>query len=381
MRRAVPMKRSLVAFAAALLVGSAACGRMDPPEGEPGIPEINGFFLLNEGLLGSNKCTLDYYDYQSGIYSKNVYGERNPGLVQELGDGGNDLQLYGGRLYAVISGSGNVEVMNASTVQHVGSVSVPGCRYIAFQDGFAYVSAYRTKAVEEEEQPVKGYIAKIDLETLEIAGTCKVGCDPEEMVISGGKLYVANSGCQNEPDFDHTVSVIDLATFQVVKTIEVALNLHRMELDPYGIIWVSSRGDYYDIQPCVYVIDTKTDQVIDAMEMLPCSEMTQGGDSLYVLNNTWNHFIQTSDVSYALVDVKTRQIKTRRFITDGTDAQFQNPCGLAVNPQTREIFVTDSRDNITPGKVFCYTPEGRLKWSCSTGDIPSRIVFTTIGLR
>ena len=380
MRRAVPMKRSLVAFAAALLVGSAACGRMDPPEGELEIPEIQGFFLLNEGLPGSNKCTLDYYDYQFGIYSKNVYGERNPGLVQELGDAGNDLQIYGGRLYAVISGSGNVEVMNASTVQHVGSVSVPGCRYIVFQDGFAYVSAYRTKAVEEE-QPVKGYIAKIDLETLEIAGTCEVGYDPEEMVISGGKLYVANSGCQNEPDFDNTVSVIDLATFQVVKTIEVALNLHRMELDPYGIIWVSSRGDYYDIQPCVYLIDTKSDRVIDAMEMLPCSEMTQGGDSLYVLNNTWNYFYPSSDVSYALVDVKTRQIKTRRIITDGTDAQFQNPCGLAVNPQTCEIFVTDSRDNITPGKVFCYTPEGRLKWSCSTGDIPSRIVFTTNRLR
>lgn len=374
------MKRSLVAFAAALLVGSAACGRMDPPEGELEIPEIQGFFLLNEGLPGSNKCTLDYYDYQFGIYSKNVYGERNPGLVQELGDAGNDLQIYGGRLYAVISGSGNVEVMNASTVQHVGSVSVPGCRYIVFQDGFAYVSAYRTKAVEEE-QPVKGYIAKIDLETLEIAGTCEVGYDPEEMVISGGKLYVANSGCQNEPDFDNTVSVIDLATFQVVKTIEVALNLHRMELDPYGIIWVSSRGDYYDIQPCVYLIDTKSDRVIDAMEMLPCSEMTQGGDSLYVLNNTWNYFYPSSDVSYALVDVKTRQIKTRRIITDGTDAQFQNPCGLAVNPQTCEIFVTDSRDNITPGKVFCYTPEGRLKWSCSTGDIPSRIVFTTNRLR
>jgi len=374
------MKRNLVAFAAALLVGSAACGRMDPPEGELEIPEIQGFFLLNEGLLGSNKCTLDYYDYQSGIYHKNVYGDRNPGLVEELGDAGNDLQIYGGRLYAVISGSGNVEVINASTVQHVGSVSVPGCRYIVFQDGFAYVSAYRTKAVEEE-QPVKGYIAKIDLETLEIAGTCEVGYDPEEMVISGGKLYVANSGCQNEPDFDNTVSVIDLATFQVVKTIGVAFNLHRMELDPYGIIWVSSRGDYHDIQPCVYLIDTKNDQVIDGMEMLPCSEMTQGGDSLYVLNNTRNYFYQSSDVSYALVDVKTRQIKTRRIITDGTDAQFQNPCGLAVNPQTREIFVTDSRDNITPGKVFCYTPEGRLKWSCSTGDIPSRIVFTTNRLR
>ena len=76
------------------------------------------------------------------------------------------------------------------------------------------------------------------------------------------------------------------------------------------------------------------------------------------------------------MDVKTRQVVTRRFVTDGTDAQFQNPYGIAVNPNTREIFLTDARDYITPGKVYCYSPEGRLKWSANTGDIPSRIVFT-----
>ena len=62
--------------------------------------------------------------------------------------------------------------------------------------------------------------------------------------------------------------------------------------------------------------------------------------------------------------------------TDGTENWFQNPYGIAVNPNTHEIFVTDARDYITPGKVYCYSPEGRLKWSANTGDIPSRIVFT-----
>ena len=30
-------------------------------------------FLLNEGNMGSNKSTLDYFDYQTGIYTKNIY--------------------------------------------------------------------------------------------------------------------------------------------------------------------------------------------------------------------------------------------------------------------------------------------------------------------
>ena len=372
----VTMERKLIIFAAALLVGLAACERMDPRGDESESPEIKGFFLLNEGAPGSNKCTLDYYDYLSGVYLKNVFEERNPGLMPELGDAGNDLQIYGGNLYAVLSGSGLVKVMDATTARHLGTMSVPGCRYIVFQDGFAYVSAYGT-TTDEDDPPVVGHVAKFDLETFEIAGTCQVGYDPEEMVISGGKLYVANSGYHNVPDYDHTISVIDLSTFEVVKAIEVAPNLHRLELDPNGILWVSSRGDYYDVPPRVYLVDTYNDQVIEAMEMLPCSEMTQCGDLLYVLDNTWNHFTQSSEASYALVDLKSHQIKTRHFITDGTDSEFQNPYGLAVNPQTGEFFVTDTRDNSTPGRVFCYTPEGRLKWSLNTGDIPSRIVFTT----
>jgi hypothetical protein len=149
-----------------------------------------------------------------------------------------------------------------------------------------------------------------------------------------------------------------------------------LELDAYGNIWVSSRGDYYDIKPMTFIIDTKYDAVVDQLDLLACSDMTLCGDSLYVYSNAWNNFTQTSDVNYAIVDVKTRQVLTRHFITDGTENWFQNPYGIAVNPNTHEIFVTDARDYITPGKVYCYSPEGRLKWSANTGDIPSRIVFT-----
>ena len=34
---------------------------------------IQGIYLLNEGNMGSNKASLDYFDYQSGIYYKNIF--------------------------------------------------------------------------------------------------------------------------------------------------------------------------------------------------------------------------------------------------------------------------------------------------------------------
>ena len=370
-----------------LLTALAACRTIEPVNpsertdvggGDAG--DIAGFFLLNEGNMGSNKCTLDYYDYATGIYHKNIYAERNPGVVQELGDVGNDLALYGSKLWAVVNCSNLVEVMDAATARHIGQVSVPNCRYIVFKDRYAYVSSY-AGPVEVDPNCRLGYVARIDTATLQVVDTCVVGYQPEEMVIAGDKLYVANSGGYRVPDYDHTVSVIDLASFKETQKIDVAPNLHRMELDAYGKIWVSSRGDYYDIQPMTFIIDTKIDAVVEQMDLLACSDMTLCGDSLYVYSNAWSYFTQTSDVNYAIVDVKTHQVVTRHFITDGTETWFQNPYGIAVNPNTHEIFVTDARDYITPGKVYCYSPEGRLKWSANTGDIPSRIVFTKQSLR
>lgn len=376
------MKRPLLLLAALVLLALAGCRTIEPVTpsqptdvGGDDAGDIAGFFLLNEGNMGSNKCTLDYYDYASGIYHKNIYAERNPGVVQELGDVGNDLQIYGNRLYAVVNCSNLVEVMDVSTARHIGQVSVPNCRYIVFKNQYAYVSSY-AGPVEIDPNSRLGYVAKIDTATLRVVDTCVVGYQPEEMVIAGDKLYVANSGGYRVPDYDHTVSVIDLASFKETQKIDVAPNLHRMELDAYGKIWVSSRGDYYDIQPMTFIIDTKIDAVVEQMDLLACSDMTLCGDSLYVYSNAWSYFTQTSDVNYAIVDVKTHQVVTRHFITDGTETWFQNPYGIAVNPNTHEIFVTDARDYITPGKVYCYSPEGRLKWSANTGDIPSRIVFT-----
>lgn len=356
----------------------SACRQTEIPSAAVNADSIAGFYLLNEGNKGSNRCTLDYYDYHSEVYIKNVFAERNPGMAESLGDLGNDLQRYGSKLYAVVNCSNLVEVIDVATAKHIGQVSVPNCRYIVFQDGYAYVSSY-AGPVDSERDSV-GYVAKIDTTSLQVVDTCRVGYQPEEMVITNGKLYVANSGVYRVPNYDHTVSVIDLASFQEIKKIDVAVNLHRMELDPYGNIWVSSRGDYYDIQPMLFVIDTYSDCVIEQLEFLPCSDMTICGDSLYVLANVWSNFTQGSEVSYGIVDLTTRQIVSRSFISDGTDYQFENPYGIAVNPQTREIIISEASDYVTPGRIYCYSPEGRLKWKAETGDVPSRIVFTNKSL-
>ena len=356
-------------------------------KGEPIIPStdtdtgtansgtVKGFFLLNEGNMGSNKATLDYYDFETGIYTKNIYAERNPGVVKELGDVGNDIQIYGSKLYAVINCSHFIEVMDARTAKHIKAVSVPNCRYIVFHDKYAYISSY-AGPVQIDPNARLGYVAKMDTTDLEILEECVVGYQPEEMVIVGNKLYVANSGGYRVPNYDRTVSVIDLNTFTELYKIDVGINLHRMELDPYGNIWVSSRGDYYNEGSKTYVIDSKTDKVTDVFPELPNSNMTICGDPLYVYSTEWSYITNKNTVSYAIVDTKKKEIVSRNFIKDGTDAAIEVPYGVAVNPDTREIFVTDAKNYVTPGTLYCFGPDGKKRWSVTTGDIPAHIVFT-----
>ena len=345
---------------------------MFPPSGNPG--KIVGFYLLNEGPMGSNKSTIDYYDYSTGIYTKNICAAANPDLQIIPGDVGNDIQIYGSRLYAVINRSNNVLVMDAQDARYIGQVPVRNCRYIVFHDRYAYVSSY-ADALEMDPGDFPGYVVKIDTATMEVVDTCIVGNQPEEMVIANGKLYVANSGIYRVPNYDHTVSVIDLDSFKETGRIDVAINLHRMELDSYGQIWVSSRGDDFDCHSQIYVISSENDQVICDFGDIPCNDMALCGDSLYVISYTYNFMTVTYDICYYIVDVKQNEIISSNFITDGTEQDIQAPYGIAVNPQTHEILITDALDQVTPGTLYCFSPDGQLKWQCHTGDIPSRIVF------
>lgn len=337
--------------------------------------DIKGFFLLNEGNMGSNKASLDYFNYDYGIFYKNIYPERNPGVIKELGDVGNDLQIYGDKMYAVINCSHFVEVLDVHTAKHITQISIPNCRYMAFHKGFAYVSSY-AGPVQIDPNARLGYVAKIDTATMKIVGECVVGYQPEEMVVSGNKLYVANSGGYRAPNYDYRISVIDLETFTETKKIDVAINLHHMELDRFGNLYVSSRGNYKEVPSKTFIVDTKTDKVIREIPSLPNGAMALGGDSLYVCSAERNSHSSPDDISYAIYDIRKGKIVSHNFIQDGTEKRIVMPYGIEVNNEQKEFYVTDAGNYVTPGKLYCYSLDGLLKWSVTTGDIPAHIAFT-----
>jgi YVTN family beta-propeller protein len=374
-----------IIFILLYLFPAAACRKGNdtavPPTVTPVTPgadgPVKGFFLLNEANMGSNKSSLDYFDYTSGTYHKNIYPTRNPGVVKELGDVGNDIQIYGSKLYAVINVSNLVEVMDMATARHIATITIPNCRYITFDKGYAYVSSYAGPVLIDPNARL-GYVARIDTSGLTVKDTCVVGYQPEEMVIRNNKLYVANSGGYRVPDYDNTVSVIDLSTFKEMKKITVGINLDRMKLDSYNNIYITSRGDYKTVPSNTYILDP-SDKVSNVLN-LPASNLTICGDSAYVYSTEWSYVTNSNTITYAIVNTQRKAVVSRNFITDGTDKKITIPYGIAVNPDTKEIFVTDAKDYITPGRLYCFTPDGKYKWDVETGDIPAHLVFTHVAL-
>ena len=55
------------------------------------------------------------------------------------------------------------------------------------------------------------------------------------------------------------------------------------------------------------------------------------------------------------------------------------PYGVAFNPEKKEIYVTDAKSYVVSGTIYCFTHDGRRKWSATTGDIPAHFAFLTMG--
>lgn len=380
-RRTSTIRSSCALALCAILFILSSCRHEDiviPTEeeevGAKDTTEIVGFYLLNEGNMGSNKATLDYYDYASATYRRNIYADANPDVPKELGDVGNDLQLYGNKLYAVINCSNKIEVMDARTAKRLGQIDIPNCRYVCFKGPYGYVSSYAGPVVTDASHAQIGYVARFDTATLEIIDRCEVGYQPDELTVIGNKLYVANSGGYMMPDYDNTVSVINLITFTEEKRITVAKNLHRVRADQYGCLWVTSRGDYYNIPAKLYCIDSKTDIVIDSLD-IAVSDLDIVGDSLFACATAWDYEEMEDVISYTIVDVRAREVVCRNFITDDTDLRIKKPYGIRIHPRTHEIYLTDAKNYVNPGDLYCFSSDGTMKWTVRTGDIPAHIVF------
>ena len=347
------------------------------------VSDIVGMYVLCEGNMGSNKCTLDFLDLSGNTptvhYWRNIYAERNPSVVKELGDVGNDIKIYGSRMWIVVNCSDKVEVVRADNCQRIGQVDIPNCRNVVFDGPYAYVSSFVGPVNLDVEAQI-GMVYQVDTLTLQVTQAVEVGYQPEEMAVIDGKLYVANSGGYIAPIYDHTVSVVDLQTFKEERKIDVGVNLHRCRADKYGQLWVTSRGNYINRKATMYWLEPRgtTYEVIGSLPYA-VSDMCIVGDSLYYFGSEWSETEQRNTISYGIINVRTHELVTNKLSNAPEVAAMRMPYGIIVNPQERDFYLMDAKNYVSSGELLHFLPDGTFDWKVSTGDIPGHAEFLFSG--
>ena len=383
------MKRFSIFYFACLILAVASSCREDfyiiPSQNQdtgvaPTRGDIVGMYVLNEGNMGSNKASIDYLDLDEKKptvhYHRNIYSERNPNVVKELGDVGNDIKIYGSKLWIVVNVSNKVEVATADSCKRITQINIPNCRYLAFKDGFAYVSSYVGPVKLDKDAPL-GMVYKVDTVDFKKKDSVVVGYQPEELCIVDNKLYVANSGGYLMPNYDNTLSEIDLTTFKEIRKIKVGLNLHHCQVDHYGQIWVTSRGNYNDVPSRIYWLYKGHNQLYEVIDSIdtPVSGLSIVGDSLYYYGSAWNSATATNTISYGLINVRTHQTIETNLFSAPQIKDITMPYGIMVNPTERDFYLMDAKNYVSSGSLLHFKPDGTFDWSVQTGDIPGHATF------
>ena len=351
------------------------------PGGKTQQGDIIGMYLLNEGNMGSNKSSLDYLDLSDSTahYYRNIYSQRNPSTVMSLGDVGNDCQIYGSRLWLVINCSNKVEVARADSAIRIGKVNIPNCRYVTFNDRYAYVSSYVGTVYASSNSPL-GSVYKVDTLTLQKVDSCSVGYQPEEMAIIGNQLYVANSGGyqgMTGQGYESTVSVIDMATMQETSKVEVAPNLHHLKADKYNQLWVTARGDYMSEASSIWWLapDENGQMKVGGHIDQAVSDLCIVGDSLYFYGSQWSEVSMSNTITYGIINVKTHHVVSTSLSSAPEISKIRMPYGIIVNPVHRDFYLMDAKNYVSSGELLHFLPDGTFDWKVSTGDIPAHAAF------
>ena len=360
------MTKNLINLLLPAILLFSACKKDDPSTPAPVLQPAKGIYVLSEGGFGANNAMLAYRNAASGEIYPDYFVQQNPSFVAGLGDLANDMVIYGGKLYIVMNGSGNVTVLNAATGAHIAQIPFGGQtanrnpRFALGLNGRVYVSAWDNK------------VSVIDTSSLTITSNINVGATPEGLAAFGNYLYVANSGGLNYPDYDSTVSVVDLSTGLEIKKITVGLNPQKIEVNSQGKVYVSAYGDAFATVPVpasVSVINSSTNNL----------ETTLGSDyqfdHLRIYNDIAYFYNNYGGTAIKMYNTVTNTLVRNNFITDGTNVT--TTYGLDIDEQNGDVYVTDSKDFTVTGEVFCFNSAGVKKFSFSVAPAvnPNRVLF------
>ena len=320
------------------------------PEEVPG--SSRGVFIMCEGNFMYGNASLSYYDPESRTVENEIFARANG---MKLGDVAQSMIVRDSIGWVVVNNSGVIYAINTRTFKEVGRITgFTSPRYIHFlSDEKAYVTQLWDPRI---------YI--INPRKFEITGYVETDMDfkngSTEQMVQYGKYVFTNCWA-----YQNRILVIDSEKDEVCDEIRVGIQPTSLIIDKNNKIWTVTDGGYegspYGHEaPALYRIDAATRRIEKKFRFNVAdspSEITLNGtrDTLYLIkNDIWR------------MPVDAERFPLRPFIP------FKNTIfyGLAVDPETSEVYVADAIDYVQPGVVLRYSPQGKLTDQFKVGIIP-----------
>lgn len=314
----------------------------------------NGVFIINEGAFGSSNAELSFLASDNSGYN-NLFANNNGGAL--LGDVFQSMHVTNGNAYLLINNSSKVEIVDVNNLQSKGTITdVIQPRYMVSHNGKGYISDWIGFGVN-------GKIWVTDLSTHQIIDSVNVGIQPEQMVVVGTNILVANSG-------DTTLHLINTSNLAVTNIGDIDYPKCVAQTND-GNIWVLYTGKPGWAGP-------NTDGgllVLNSTATAIIKNITIGSTSFQnpsQLATDGNNLYYEYQGNVYKIDKDAVVAPASPFISNPATSLY----GLNYYAASNILFIADAKDYVSAGVVKRYNASsGSLIDSLNVGVAPNGFLF------
>lgn len=326
---------------------------------------VTGIYVGNQGNFSDNNGSVSIYDPSTGQTNADVFPGLG-GLVQ-------NILLDGDRAFILLNfddsfstGHGRIDIMDLNTNQRTAQIDISTPRSAMLDGNTLWVTNLYANTV-----------TPVDLSTNTAGTAIDVGFNPEGLALSGGNLFVANSGFGSST----TVSMIDAVSGSVTNTLDVGCDGPRGLLsDDDGDIWVFCTGQTL-FDPVTFEIIGQTNGAAVVLNGSTGAEITRvemdaqhgggaiGQDVFHVpgRNEVWAvkgaELLRFDTSTNSLVEAITPEIQAGHFIGS-----------VGYDEVNDRLLIGSFADYASAGSVIIADRTGAEVGSFTTGIAPATIV-------
>jgi hypothetical protein len=335
------------------ILGISSCEK-EKPVIEPEIDSLkNGILVLNEGLFQLNNASLSWVNLSDLSVNSSFFQQKTG---RNLGDTGNDLQRYGGKIYIIVNVSSTIEVLDAFTGKSIKQIDFKQAgqgkqpRFISFFGSKAFVTCF------------DGYVDVIDTASLTIENRIAVGRNPDQIIRSNQEIIVSNSGGLNAPMLDSTLSFINPVNYAETK-INVGKNPGQLEIINNSL-FVVVRGNYSTILPSLKKIDLASKQIVETYP-IQVQLIEKFGDELLIV------YLENQVQKLGIFDPESGNWLNSTFIDL---SQIQTIYQMHFDEKSEKIYLMDAQGYTNTGKILEFSKTGNKIREFSVGLNPKAIL-------